>query len=223
MVRLINWDATHDIGKRGISDINKFLDILSEKYEILVTSELPIRNKWRKKQYKGKLRDFHHFLFFSAGYIGEAFTTAQKTLVLGKPSVVINPIKCLLFEQFNSNKELCRKTSNFLEAIDILDNLVILDEKTKEEMDSYVNDFKQKIKQNEGKNWEEIRQSLLFSKKPIRKALFEISEENFQSEDDAEQNYKELYRVSKAGMRGAFLGAIPLGLLALKSQIGSYK
>jgi len=37
------------------------------------------------------------------------------------------------------------------------------------------------------------------------------------------QNYKELYRVSKAGMRGAFLGAIPLGLLALKSQIGSYK
>ena len=54
-------------------------------------------------------------------------------------------------------------------------------------------DFKQKIKQNEGKNWEEIRQSLLFSKKPIRKALFEISEENFQSEDDAEQNYKELY------------------------------
>jgi len=134
VVRLINWDATHDIGKRGISDINKFLDILSEKYEILVTSELPIRNKWRKKQYKGKLRDFHHFLFFSAGYIGEAFTTAQKTLVLGKPSVVINPIKCLLFEQFNSNKELCRKTSNFLEGIKILDNLVNLSEEKKEEL-----------------------------------------------------------------------------------------
>ena len=39
-----------------------------------------------------------------------------------------------MFEQFNSNNELCRKSSNFLEAIDILDNLVNLDEKTKEEM-----------------------------------------------------------------------------------------
>ena len=134
VVRLINWDATHDINKRGISDINKFLNILSEKYEILITSEFPILNKWKEKVYTGKLGDFHDFLFFSAGYIGEAFTTAHEALILGKPSVVINPIKCLLFEQFNSNNELCRKTSNFLEAIDILDNLVNLDEKTKEEM-----------------------------------------------------------------------------------------
>jgi len=134
VVRLIDWDATHDIGKKGITDINKFLNILSEKYEILITSEFPIRKKWKNKLYKGKLGDFHHFLSFSAGYIGEAFTTAQEALVLGKPSVVINPIKCLLFEQFNSNNELCRKTSNFLEAINILDNLVNLDEKKKEEM-----------------------------------------------------------------------------------------
>ena len=134
IVRLINWDATHDIGKRGISDINKFLKILSEKYEILITSEYPVHNKWKKKIYKGKLGDFHHLLFFSAGYIGEAFTTAQEALILGKPSVVINPIKCLLFEQFNSNKELCRKTNNFLEAINILDNLINLDEIVKQEM-----------------------------------------------------------------------------------------
>jgi len=134
VVRLIDWDATHDIGKKGIQDINKFLNILSGKYEVLLTSESPISKKWKKKLYKGKLGDFHHFLFFSAGYIGEALTTAQEALVLGKPSVVINPIKCLLFEQFNSNNELCRKTSNFLEAINILDNLVNLDEKMKEEM-----------------------------------------------------------------------------------------
>ncbi len=134
VVRLIDWDATHDIGKRGIPDIDKFLTILSEKYEILLTSEFPISDKWKKKLYRGKLGDFHNFLFFSAGYIGEAFTTAQEALILGRPSVVINPIKCLLFEHFNSIKALCRKTSNFLEGIKILDNLLDLVEEKKEEM-----------------------------------------------------------------------------------------
>ncbi|MHA1413846.1 MAG: BREX system P-loop protein BrxC, partial [Promethearchaeota archaeon] len=53
-------------------------------------------------------------------------------------------------------------------------------------------EFKQKIEENEGRKWKEIRQSLLFSKKPIKKALYEISSENFSSEEDAEEWYKKL-------------------------------
>ena len=49
--------------------------------------------KKKKKKYKRKLGDFHYFLFFSAGFIGKTFTTAHETLMLDKPSVVINPIK----------------------------------------------------------------------------------------------------------------------------------
>jgi len=136
VVRLINWDATHDIGKRGITDIDLFLNKLSKKYDIVLTSEYPINNKWKKKLFKGNLRDFHQLLYFSVGYIGEAFTTAQEALVLGKPSVIINPIKCLFFEILNPRNELCKKTNDFIEGINLLDSLVNLDLKRKEEMAS---------------------------------------------------------------------------------------
>lgn len=53
-------------------------------------------------------------------------------------------------------------------------------------------EFKQKIKKNEGKDWEEVRQSILFSRRPIKEALYEISEGDFKSEDEAEERYKEL-------------------------------
>ena len=136
VVRLINWDATHDIGKRGITDIDLFLNKLSKKYDIVLTSEYPINNKWKKKLFNGNLRDFHQLLYFSVGYIGEAFTTAQEALVLGKPSVIINPIKCLFFEILNSRNELCKKTNDFIEGINLLDSLVNLEQKRKEEMAS---------------------------------------------------------------------------------------
>lgn len=135
IVRLIEWNATHDIGKKGIFNINAFLEILSKKYNIIITSEYPIQNRWENNIFKGKLCDFHHLLYYSAGYIGEAFTTAQEALVLGKPSVLINPINCHLFDQFNGKKEkLCIKTNDYLEAIKIFNKLVDLDEEKKREI-----------------------------------------------------------------------------------------
>ena len=134
VIRLIDWDATHDIGKRGITDIDLFLNKLSKKYEIVLTSEYPINNKWKKKIFNGNLRDFHQLLYFSLGYIGEAFTTAQEALVLGKPSIIINPINCFLFEILNSRNELCKKTNDFIEAVNLLDSLVNLEQKRKDEM-----------------------------------------------------------------------------------------
>lgn len=143
ITRLIKWDATHDIGQRGISDVDNFLNILSQFYDFLITSEYPINDKWKNKVYNGKLCDFHHLLYFSKGYIGEAFTTAQEALILGKPSVLINPIKCRLFENFNStNNMLCKKTNNYIEAIDIFKQLVNLDDKIKRKMtENYTNNF----------------------------------------------------------------------------------
>ena len=55
---------------------------------------------------------------------------------MGKLSVIINPIKCYLFEILNSRNELCKKTNGFIETINLLDSLVNLEQKRKEEMAS---------------------------------------------------------------------------------------
>jgi ATP-dependent protease HslVU (ClpYQ) peptidase subunit len=53
-------------------------------------------------------------------------------------------------------------------------------------------EFKKKIKEIKGKDWEEVRKSKIFSKKPIGRSLFEISPSEFKSEDEALKAFEAL-------------------------------
>ena len=54
--------------------------------------------------------------------------------------------------------------------------------------------FKEMIKEISGQDWVELRKSPLFSKKPISKTLFNLFPENFDSEDEAKEEF-ENYKV----------------------------
>jgi hypothetical protein len=98
ITRFSKWDATHDFGKRGIQNYVKFVERIIQRYDLLITSEFELPSKLKTYEFTGDKNDFHDILYFSAGYIGEAITVAGEALVLGKPTVVINPI---YYEQFN--------------------------------------------------------------------------------------------------------------------------
>ncbi|WP_175413346.1 BREX system P-loop protein BrxC [Methanosarcina mazei] len=51
-------------------------------------------------------------------------------------------------------------------------------------------EFKEKIKEISGKEWEEVRKSSLFSKKPISRALFSLFPENFSSIEEAQADFE---------------------------------
>jgi hypothetical protein len=51
-------------------------------------------------------------------------------------------------------------------------------------------EFKDQIKEISGKDWVEVRRSLLFAKKPISKALFSLFPESFNSEDEAKIEFE---------------------------------
>ena len=53
-------------------------------------------------------------------------------------------------------------------------------------------EFKEKIKEISGKEWEEVRKSSLFSKKHISRALFSLFPENFSSAEEAQADFEEL-------------------------------
>jgi len=80
----------------------------------------------------------------------------------------------------------------FLKYQNLCEHLQIAELELELILNNKYDEFKQKIKQNEKKEWEEVRQSLLFSKKPIKKALYEISDNDFSSEENAEMEYNKL-------------------------------
>jgi hypothetical protein len=51
-------------------------------------------------------------------------------------------------------------------------------------------EFKEKIKEISGKEWEEVRKYSLFSKKPISKALFSLFPDNFSSVEEAQADFE---------------------------------
>ena len=74
-------------------------------------------------------------------------------------------------------------------------------------------EFKDKIKENTGKDWIEVRRSSLFSKKPISKALFGLFPENFNSEEEAKvefEKYKEKLELSSSKLAKKILDHVKL-------------
>jgi len=88
-IRLVSWQASHDIGEKGWS--HELLENVVAKLEklgkIIISSESPLTETLSKYAYRGKLSEAHHVLAYSRAYIGESATMASECAVLGVPAI----------------------------------------------------------------------------------------------------------------------------------------
>jgi len=94
IVRFVSWNASHDIGQKGLSFESKMKLIQTlEKYgRVLISSEGSLPDALKLNQIKIKPEHLHHFLAFATLYIGEGSTTASECAVLGTPNIYINSL-----------------------------------------------------------------------------------------------------------------------------------
>ncbi len=89
LVRLVSWQANHDVGERGWNEpaLVRVLDRLAAAGRPLVSSEAPLPAHLRGFAYRGRPGAMHHLMAHCRGYIGESATMASECAVLGVPSV----------------------------------------------------------------------------------------------------------------------------------------
>jgi len=95
ILRLISWDANHDVYQHGLT-YNDKLQIVKgmEKYcKVFISSEEPLSEELQKYKLKIHPSQLHNVLAFADLYIGEGFTTASESAVLGTPSILINSLR----------------------------------------------------------------------------------------------------------------------------------
>lgn len=112
ILRLVSWEASHDIGQRGFTDKEEFINKLECYGRILITSEskLPINlEKYRVSVPPEKL---HHLLYYSTMYIGEGATMACEAAVLGVPSIYINTLRVGYLDELEIKYDLVYNFSN---------------------------------------------------------------------------------------------------------------
>ncbi len=110
ILRLISWNANHDIGLKGIKKEEEFIKELEKYGHVFMSSERMIDKKLEKYKLKIPPEKLHSLLSFAHLYIGEGGTTAVEAAILGTPAIHI--------EADSNGRATGEYTGNFLELRD---------------------------------------------------------------------------------------------------------
>ena len=92
IVRFVAWEASHDIGQKGISYENKIklVNTLSKHLMVFISSESELPEELKKYQINIPPEQMHNALAFAQLFVGESGTMASESAVLGTPNILIN-------------------------------------------------------------------------------------------------------------------------------------
>ncbi len=105
IVRFISWNASHDVGRKGLSAEDKvsLIKKLSERMKVFITSERGVSAEMQPYCLAIPPDKFHDALNYAAIVISEGTTTAVEAGILGTPCVYISSYEapnCQEMEQF---------------------------------------------------------------------------------------------------------------------------
>lgn len=88
-IRIVSWQASHDVGERGWNSqlLRQLIAKLETRGKILISSERTLEAEFERWRYIGKPSEVHHVLAYCRALIGESATMASECAVLGVPSL----------------------------------------------------------------------------------------------------------------------------------------
>ena len=92
IIRLISWEASHDIGQYGIQDKIRLLRSLEQYGRILITSEGEIPPEMQIYKIPVSPEKLHDLLNYATLYVGEGGTTSSEAAVLGTPAIFVSSL-----------------------------------------------------------------------------------------------------------------------------------
>ena len=114
ILRFVSWNATHDVGHKGLSDTEKIslVKILSKHFRVFISAESEIIDELKRYKISIPAERIHDALFFASLFVGEGATMASESGVLGTTAVYINSIRRFYCE----DQERFRLVFNFQDA-----------------------------------------------------------------------------------------------------------
>lgn len=94
VVRFVSWRALHDVTARGtaLDDRIRLVEALERHGRVFITSELPLPDELEPFRLPIPPERIHHLLAHASLFIGESATMASESVILGVPSVYLDPV-----------------------------------------------------------------------------------------------------------------------------------
>jgi uncharacterized protein len=91
ILRLVSWDAMHDVGDSGFEDVVDVVHALEETgVTVRITSEADLPAAIEGRQVSIPPHRMHDLMAFADLYVGESATMATESAVLGTPAVFVS-------------------------------------------------------------------------------------------------------------------------------------
>lgn len=89
LVRLVSWQANHDVGLKGWSDavLDAVVERLQARGKVIISAEGELPGHMQELRYEGDVSEIHHLLASCRACVGESATMSSEAVVLGVPSV----------------------------------------------------------------------------------------------------------------------------------------
>lgn len=89
MVRVVSWQANHDVGETGwsIDLLSSVVDHLSQTGTVIIVSEQSLPAAFDRYLYRGAVAKIHHLMSGLRLFVGESATMASECAVLGVPAI----------------------------------------------------------------------------------------------------------------------------------------
>ncbi|RQG89218.1 DUF354 domain-containing protein [Natrarchaeobius halalkaliphilus] len=130
VMRLVSWDAAHDVGNSGFDRTQEVVSRLERTgARVLLTSESPLPNSLEQHRIDISPCQIHDLMYYSELFVGESPTMATESAVLGTPAIYASSIELgyvtelseqygLIFEYNGAD----RQSKSIEKALEILRN-----------------------------------------------------------------------------------------------------
>lgn len=103
ILRLVAWEAVHDIGYSGFSNIVDVVNKLeSTGAKVVITAEGDIPEEVKHCQSKIPPHKMHDLMYYSDLFIGEGGTMAIESAVLGTPAILVSNLKAGVWDELEN-------------------------------------------------------------------------------------------------------------------------
>ena len=130
VLRLVSWNASHDIGQKGFSSktLINLVDEIKNHAKVFISAENKIPNVLKQYQLTINPIEIHDVLSFASLFIGEGATMASESAIMGTPSIYVNSLTAGTLEDqekrgllyiFNSSEGLAKKSIEILRDEDL--------------------------------------------------------------------------------------------------------
>lgn len=119
VLRFVSWGASHDFGKRGLSETEKIQLVkqLKPHGRVIITSEMPLPVELEPYRMTISPIHIHDLLYYASLYLGEGATMAAEAAILGTPSIYINPLSAGTINELSIEYHLIFQKLSFKETL----------------------------------------------------------------------------------------------------------